>query len=99
MIFRSLNNRFYLTMENRWVLDENYQFETTDVKTMNVWCLNTRFYLTMESRRLLDEKLHFETTDVKAMKFWSLNTHFYFRIVNYGFLMRNSTIKQRIEKR
>ena len=43
MNFWSLDTRFYLTMENRWVLDENYQFETTDVKTMNVWSLNIVF--------------------------------------------------------
>ena len=56
MNFWSLNTRFYLTMENRWVLDANYQLETTDVKTMNVWSLNTRFYLTMENRWFREEK-------------------------------------------
>ena len=56
MNFWSLNTRFYLTIENRWLLDENYQFETTDVKAMNFCSLNTRFYLTMENRWLLDEK-------------------------------------------
>ena len=28
MNFWSLNTRFYLTIENQWFLDENYQFET-----------------------------------------------------------------------
>ena len=32
-----LNARFYLTMENRWFLDEKLQFETTDVKAMYFW--------------------------------------------------------------
>ena len=45
-----LNTRFYLTMENRWFLDEKLHFETQDVKAMNVWSPNTRFYLTMENR-------------------------------------------------
>ena len=30
----SLNIRFYLTMENRWFLDEKFQIETPDEKTM-----------------------------------------------------------------
>ena len=51
MNFRSLNTRFYVTMENRLFLDEKLQFETTDVKAMYVWwSQNTRFYLTMENR-------------------------------------------------
>ena len=43
MNFWSLNTRFYVTMENRWFLDEKLQFETTDVKAMNFWSLYTRF--------------------------------------------------------
>ena len=43
MNFWSLNTLFYLTIENQWFLDENYQFETTDVKAMNFCSLNTRF--------------------------------------------------------
>ena len=51
----SQNTGFSLTMQNRWLLDENFQIETTDVKTMKVWSLNNRFYLTMEHRWFLDE--------------------------------------------
>ena len=80
MNFCSLNTRFYLTMETRRVLDENYLFETTDVKTMNVWY--TRFYLTMENRWFLDEKFQIETADEKTMNFWSLNTRFYLMMEN-----------------
>ena len=35
----SLITRVYLTMENRWFLDEKFQIEATDVKTMNVFSL------------------------------------------------------------
>ena len=56
MNFGSLNTRFDLTMENRWVLDENYQFETTDVKTMKFWSLNTHFYFRIVKLWFLDEK-------------------------------------------
>ena len=56
MNFWSLNTRFYLTMENRWVLDENYQFETTDVKTMKFWSLNTHFYFRIVKLWFRDEK-------------------------------------------
>ena len=49
MNFWSLETRFYLTMENRWFLDEKLQIETHDVKAMNFWSLNTRFYVTMEN--------------------------------------------------
>ena len=45
----ALNTGFYLTMQNRWFFDENFQIETTDVKTMIVWPLNTGSYLTMEN--------------------------------------------------
>ena len=48
MNFWSPNTRFYLTMENRWVLDENDQFETTDVKTMN-FCSIHSFFKTIAS--------------------------------------------------
>ena len=62
MNFWSLKTRFYLTMENRWFLDEKLQFETQDVKAMNFLSVNiTRFYLTIEKRWFLAEKLHFET--------------------------------------
>ena len=57
-------------MENRWSLDENFQFGTTDVKTMIFWSLNTRFYFTMENRWFLDEQFQFETTNVKTMNVW-----------------------------
>ena len=50
----SLNTVFFLTMQNRWFLDEKFQIETTDVKTMNVWSLNTGSYLTVENRRFLE---------------------------------------------
>ena len=56
MNFWSINNRFYLMMENRWFLDEKLHFEITDVKAMKFWSLNTRFYHTMENRWFLDEK-------------------------------------------
>ena len=83
MNFRSLNTRFYVTMENRLFLDEELQFETTDVKAMNFRSLNTRVYLTIENRWLFDEKLQFETTDVKAMYvWWSQNTLFYLKMEN-----------------
>ena len=65
----SLNTRFYRTIENRWFLDENYQFETTDLKAKNFCSLNTRFYLTIENRWFLDEKFQFETTKVQTMTF------------------------------
>ena len=55
MNFWSLNTGFYLTLENGWSLDEKFQFETVDVKTMKVWSLNTRFNLTMEKGWFLDE--------------------------------------------
>ena len=74
MIFWSLNTRLYLTMENRWVLDEKFEIETTDVKTMNVWSLNTSFYLTMEYRRCLDEEFQIETADEKTMNFCSIHS-------------------------
>ena len=74
MNFWSHNTRFYLTIENRWVLEVNYQFETTDVKTMNVWSLNTRFYLTMENRWFVDEKFQIETADEKTMNFCSIRS-------------------------
>ena len=61
MNFWSLNTRFYLTIENRWLLDENLQFETMDVKAMSFCSLNTHFYLTMETRWLLDEKFQTQT--------------------------------------
>ena len=97
MYFWSRNTRFHLTMENRWFLDDKFQFETTDVKAMNFWSLNTRFYVIMENRWFLDEKLQFETTDVKAMYFWSLNSRFFnLRWKTNGFLMRNSNLKQRM---
>ena len=52
-------------MENRWVLDEKFQIETTDVKTMNFCSLNTRFYLMMENRWFLDEKFQTQSADEK----------------------------------
>ena len=39
MNFWSLNTRFYVTMENRYFLDEKLQFETQDVKAINFWSL------------------------------------------------------------
>ena len=68
MNFWSLNTHFYLTIENRWFLDEKLQFETQDVNVINFCSLNTHFYLTIESRWFLAEKLQFETTDVKAIE-------------------------------
>ena len=56
MNFWSLSFRFYLTMENRWVLDENYQFETTDVKTMKFWSLNSHFFFRIVKLWFRDEK-------------------------------------------
>ena len=50
MNFWSLNTRFNVTIENRWILDEKLQVETTDVKAMNFWSLSTRVYLTIENR-------------------------------------------------
>ena len=43
-------------MENRWFLDENFYFETTDVKAMNFCSLNTHFYLSIVKLWFLDEK-------------------------------------------
>ena len=65
----SLNTRFYFTIENRWFLDENYQFETTDLEAKSFCSLNTRFFLTIENRLLPDEKFQFETADVKTITF------------------------------
>ena len=36
MNFWSLNTRFYVTIENRWFLAEKLQFETTDVKAIEL---------------------------------------------------------------
>ena len=91
-----LNARFYVTIENRWFLDEKLQLETTNVRAMYFWSLNTHFYLTMENRWFLDEKIQFETQDGKAMYFWSWTLVFTLRWKTDGFLMRNYNLKQRM---
>ena len=52
----SLNIRFYLTMENRWFLDEKFQIETADEKTMIFFVLYIHFYFRIVKLLFLDEK-------------------------------------------
>ena len=67
-------------MENRWSLDEKFQFETNGCKNDEVLIYKQSFLPYDENRWFLDEKFQVETTDVKTMNLWSLNTRFYHTI-------------------
>ena len=78
MNFWSLNTRFYLTMENRWFLEETPIWnkdvlksdelygQGTNVKAMNGLSFLPYDFLENRLRLFLDEKLQFETTGCKS---------------------------------